>query len=151
MKPLEVERPWIKKADGKKILSVIVIILIATLGILSVFDFYSGSTVNIQVVNVTVTDSSHTVGNFSFAYGKFTYGGRTSVSIDVIMTPYISEYIHTHNIDSYAFTTDTTGFSHNSGISTFTNDSGTMETTITVLTPGQNYFGSLNITILLNQ
>ncbi len=149
MKPLEVERPWIKSGYGKKTLAIIVIILIATLGILSAFDFYSGTTVNIQAVNVNVTESGHKAWNFSFAYGKFTYGGRSNVPIQIVMTKQISDYITENKIRAYNTTVNTAGFSYIPNISTFTNNSGIMETIVHIVTPDHDYFGSLNITLEL--
>ncbi len=149
MKPLEIERPWIKAGKGKKLFAVIVIVLIATVGILSVFDFYNGTTVNIQAVDVSVTESGNTIANFSFAYGKFTYGAHQKVSISIIFPTNLSKYMEEHNHYVDTVLINTKGFT-NSGFSNNTSGSKDSSIIVNITTPDKNFYGTLNLGLELN-
>lgn len=56
MKPLEVERPWIKRKLGLKMLGSVIVVFIITFAILALFGFYDGGTINVQSINVSFSD-----------------------------------------------------------------------------------------------
>jgi hypothetical protein len=81
MKPLEIERPWIKKKLGLKITSMVIVVFITTFTLLSVFNFYDGKTVNIQQIDVSFSNPQ--INSYSYAYGKDTYRGGSTVTFEI--------------------------------------------------------------------
>ena len=81
MKPLEVERPWIKRKLGLKMLGSVIVVFIITFAILSLFGFYNGGTVNVQSINVSFSDQK--IKTYSYAYGKETFSTGKKIVMNI--------------------------------------------------------------------
>ena len=146
---MEIERPWIAKGLGKKTFTVTVFIILLSFGILAEFNFYGGTTVNIQCVKVEVNSGKSGSTNFSFAYGKFTYGPGEKVAINLQFPIELSKYISENHINSYSIIRIQNGFNLIS-YGNIQNNSGMMITEIILITPTSNFYGSIFIEITLN-
>ncbi|MCI2413592.1 MAG: hypothetical protein MPI47_09760, partial [Cuniculiplasma sp.] len=81
MKPLEVERPWIKRKLGLKMLGSVIVVFIITFAILALFGFYDGGTINVQSINVSFSDQK--IKTYSYAYGKETFSTGKKIVMNI--------------------------------------------------------------------
>ncbi len=144
MKPLEVERPWIKRKLGLKMLGSVIVVFIITFAILALFGFYDGGTVNVQSINVSFSDQK--IKTYSYAYGKETFSTGKKIVMNIQFTD--------NGINS---TVDITGVkSMTSGFSATLDKPSVQilksgETIPVVVTmPAQNYAGNLSLEFIIS-
>ena len=144
MKPLEVERPWIKRKLGLKMFGSVIVVFIITFAILALFGFYNGGTVNVQSINVSFSDQK--IKTYSYAYGKETFSTGKKIVMNIQFTD--------NGINS---TVDITGVkSMTSGFSATLDKPSVQilksgETIPVVVTmPTQNYAGNLSLEFIIS-
>lgn len=142
MKPLEVERPWIAKKMGIKLFALVIVVFMGTFGLLSVFGFYWGGTVNVQQVNVSFSDSK--IATYSYAYGKETQGTHSTF----LMELYLKAGISTSSFKIYEVSSLTSGFKATLKSGNYVYSGKAMEIPVVIETPSNNYAGSISIEVI---
>ena len=144
MKPLEIERPWISRKLGLKVLGSVLVVFILTFALLTIFGFYTGGTVNIQSVDVSF--SNQKINSYSYAYGKMTFSSGEKIILNVEL-----RNIGATNI------TDITGvktignvFSATLNQHSFQLTGGVKTIPVSITMPDHNYAGNLSLEFIVS-
>jgi hypothetical protein len=139
MKPLEVERPWIRRRLGLKVFGSVIVVFIIAFAILAVLGFYNGGTVNIQSISVSFSDKK--MKTYSYAYGKDTFPTGKKMVLDIQLK---DNGIST-TVDITGVVSMTSGFTAALEQSSYqlTGPSGTIPIIVTM--PSHNYAGNLSL------
>lgn len=144
MKPLEVERPWIKRKLGLKMLGSVIVVFIITFAILSLFGFYNGGTVNVQSINVSFSDQK--IKTYSYAYGKETF----STGKKIVMNIQFNDNGINSTVDITGVKSMTSGFSATLDKPSVQILKSGETIPVVVTMPTQNYAGNLSLEFIIS-
>lgn len=143
MKPIEIERPWISKKLGLKVLGSVFVVFILAFALLAIFGFYTGGTVNIQSVDVSF--SGHKINSYSYAYGKTTFSSGEKIILNVEL-----KNIGGTNITNITgVKTIGNGFSATLTQHSFQLTGGVKTIPVLITMPDHNYAGNLSLEFMV--